>query len=127
MADVHGIVLLVFCGDLAGLVIIFLAELLDEHPLFVDGATNGGLEFFRNKAMLLDFVDMEVGARFGRLETETVQKVDVRLGTMTLVVLVMDHLDLGETKVLLDLGLGRVDGVHGDSGLLGNMLVINNG
>lgn len=109
--EVHGVILLVLGSDFAGVRVIWPAGLLDQLVVHADTAALGDDRL--GKATLVQAFLMKVWARLGGIEAETVHQIDVRLGAMTLVVLVGDGSDLLEAKITPDLCLGLKDGFHG--------------
>ena len=108
---------MIISGDLA-LVGVTTAPLFDENTVLTGTATESLLEGGGHEAMVVGSHDMAVGAWLGRLEAESVEKVDVGLGSMALVVGVPDDADLVQSHRLNEVLLRGEHGVHGR--LLGN-------
>lgn len=107
--DLHGVVLLVICSDLT---MVGITGVLDENTILTDAAAEGSLD--GSQAMLMRSHDVTVGARLGGLETKSVEKIDVGLGAMTLVVGVANDVDLAQSHRLNEVFLRGENGIHGD-------------
>lgn len=105
LAKVLGVILLILGGDLTGLdgSARVGPRLLDEGAVHVHATADWDSTV--GQTTLMDFLLVEVRARKGGLEAEPIQKIDVGLGAMALVVLVGDDLDLVEAEALHQLRL----------------------
>lgn len=90
-AEVLRVVLLVFCRHFAGLT-VGGSFLLQDFLLYMGFAT-----YARSMlALMVDLVAYEVGSLFGGADLVLPEEVDVGFGPRTLVLGVMDELNLGE-------------------------------
>lgn len=71
LAEVHGIVLLVFGSDFTVLAIFTGIKLLHQYSFCVNSAPKCTLESFRENTMLSDLLGMEIGTWLRRFEAET--------------------------------------------------------
>lgn len=109
LAEVFRVILLVLGANSSRLCAL-LRRLLDQRLDHRGATTNGNIA--ASKTTLVQLVGMIVRPRFGWLESEPIEEVDVRLGTVRLVVLIRQGPNLGQTTVESDLGLSFIDGLH---------------
>lgn len=102
----HGIVLLVLSSHFA---MLRVASLLGKDSILTRGTPNDLLQGLKARRL----GDMVIGTRLSWVETEAVEKRDVGLGPMALVVGVSDHSDLMKAHGVDDLLLRSKDGFHG--------------
>lgn len=106
LAKVLGIILLVLGGHVSG---VSRLQSLDECRVGTTTATLRGMAVL---GFLINDVLVKVRTRLGGLKAKAVQEVDVRLGTVWLVVLVANDLDLAQTELMAKGRLDLKDAVH---------------
>jgi hypothetical protein len=87
---------LVFGRHFASLRVIAGTSLLDEGSLSVYATSKRGFEVRVGKTALLDTMDVTIGAFFGRVKSESVHQINIRLEAVTLIVRIADHSDFRE-------------------------------